>query len=92
MQFRSISGTEAHAAIIGGKLYFKCEKLGIKDDQPHEVPPGVPAGLDSWLNAICGDTNAKVVTAREAAYRPAVMEAMYEGFKKNKWVAPKTMK
>ncbi len=87
-----ISGTEAHAAIINNKLYFKCDKLNSTGEAPYEGLTGVPAGLDSWLNAICGDTSAKVVSVREAAYRPAVMEAMYEGFKKNKWVAPKTMK
>lgn len=88
-----ISGTEAHAAVIHGKLYFKCEKLGIKDDQPYEqVPASIPAGLDAWLNAIAGDAGAKLVAVREAAYRPAVMEAMYDGFKKTKWVAPRTMK
>lgn len=88
-----ISGTEAHASIINGKLYLKCEKLGIKDDQPYEqFPESVPAGVDSWLNAIAGDATARVVPVREAAYRPAVMEAMYEGAKKGKWVAPKSMK
>ena len=88
-----ISGTEAHAAIINQKLYLKCDKLGIKDDAPYEqFPAAIPAGLDSWLNAITGDKSAKVVTVREAAYRPTVMEAMYEGFKKGKWIAPKSMK
>lgn len=88
-----ISGTEGHAAIIGGKLWVKCDKLGIKDDQPYEqVPQWAPAGLDAYLGAIAGDQNAKLVSVREAAYRPAVMEAMYEGAKKNKWVKVKGMK
>ena len=88
-----ISGTEAHAAVIGGKLYFKCDKLGIKDDQPYtNLPQNIPAGLDSWFNAINGDSSAKLVSAAEAAYRPAVMEAMYTGFQKSKWVAPKAAK
>ncbi len=87
-----ISGTEAHAAIVSGKLYFKCDKLGIKDDQPYAaIPQGIPAGLDAWLNAVSGDAGAKLVPVREAAYRPAVMEAMYLGHSKNKWVAPKSM-
>lgn len=88
-----ISGTEGHAAIIQGKLYVKCDKLGIKDDQPYEQIPGpAAAGLDSWLNALAGDQSAKLVPVREAAYRPAVMEAMYEGAKKGKWIKPKEMK
>lgn len=85
-----ISGTEGHAAIIQGKLYVKCDKLGIKDDQPYEqVPAAIPAGIDSWLNAIAGDKDAKLVPVAEAAYRPAVMEAMYKGARKAKWVKPK---
>jgi predicted dehydrogenase len=88
-----VSGTEAHAAVIGGKLFFKCEKLGIKDDQPYtELPAAVPAGFECWLDAVSGDKHARVVPVREAAYRPAVMEAMYQSAKSGKWVAPKVMK
>ena len=88
-----ISGTEAHAAVINGTLYFKCDKLGIKDDQPFtQLPAALPAGFECWLNAISGDTSARVVSVREAAYRPAVMEAMYKGAATGKWISPKTMK
>ena len=74
-------------------MYFKCDKLGIKDDQPYELlPAAVPSGFESWLNAISGDTSARVVPVREAAYRPAVMEALYKGAVTGKWVAPKCMK
>lgn len=87
-----ISGTEAHAAVVQGKLYFKCEKLGLKGEEPHtDLPQAVPSGLDSWLAAVAGDTTAKLVTIQEAAYRPAVMEAMYEGCKKSRWIKPKAM-
>jgi len=88
-----VSGTEAHAAVISGKLYFKCEKLGFKDDQPYEATlANIPSGFDCWLNAISGDASARVVPVREAAYRPAVMEAMYKGAAAGKWVAPKNLK
>lgn len=88
-----ISGTEAHATVINEKLYLKSEKLGAKDDQPYtQFPPGPPAGLDAWLNAITGDTNAKLINAREAAYRAAVMEAMYEGNRTSQWLRPTTPK
>lgn len=87
-----VSGTEAHAAIIHGKLYFKCDKLGIKDDQPYtQLAAGIPSGLDSWVNTLVGLPEQKLVGPREAAYRSAVMEAMYEGCRKNKWVAPKSL-
>jgi predicted dehydrogenase len=87
-----VSGTEAHAAIISGKLYFKCDKLGIKDDQPYaQLPEAIPAGFDAWVNAVAGMPGQKLVIAGEAAYRSAVMEAMYEGHRKGKWVAPRMM-
>lgn len=90
-----ISGTEAHAAVIGGKLFFKCEKLGIKDDQPYEqLPAALPAGFDGWLDAVSGEPTARtrVVPVRDAAYRPAVMEAMYQSAATGQWVSPKTLK
>ena len=88
-----ISGTEGHAAIINDKLYVKCEKLGLTDDKPFEqAPQESPAGIESWLNAIAGDATAKLVSVREAAYRPAVMEAMYKGARTSKWIVPATMK
>ena len=87
-----ISGTEAHAAIIHGKLYMKCDKLGLKEDQPVEGLTNVPAGLDSWINALAGDDQARLVPIRDAAYRPAVMEAMYTGHQSGKWVTVKSMK
>jgi predicted dehydrogenase len=88
-----ISGTEAHAVIVQGKLHFKCDKLGINDDKPCEqIPQGISSGIDSWLEAVAGNTSAKIVPVREAAYRPAVMEAMYQGARKGKWVAPREMK
>ena len=87
-----VSGTEAHAAVINGKVYFKCDKLGIKDDQPYtQLPPTIPAGFDAWVNAVAGIPDQKLITVGEAAYRSAVMEAMYEGHRKNKWVAPRTI-
>jgi predicted dehydrogenase len=87
-----ISGTDAHATVVNGKLYFKCEKLGLKGEEPHtDLPQPALAGFDSWLAAVAGDTGAKLVTIQEAAYRPAVMEAMYEGSQKGKWVKPKSL-
>ncbi len=86
-----ISGTEAHAAIINGKLHLTTKKLeGADGKEPWtQLPAAVPAGLDSFLDAIAGRSDAALVRATEAAYRSAVMEAMYEGARKGKWIAPK---
>ena len=87
-----ISGTEGHATIINGQLYFQSKHVaGADGKQPwKDLPPGKPAGLDSFFNALAGDKEAALVGVREAAYRSAVMEAMYEGAKHDAWVTPKS--
>jgi len=86
-----ISGTDAHAVVINGHLYLRSEKIeGADGKTPFtSLPEAAPAGFDAFLNAVAGRSDAALVSAREAAYRSAVMEAMYEGARKNKWVAPK---
>jgi len=85
-----ISGTEGHAAVINGQLFFQSKHVqGADGKQPWTaLPAGVPAGFDAFLDAIQGKPGIALVSAREAAYRSAVMEAMYKGARKNKWVAP----
>jgi predicted dehydrogenase len=85
-----LSGTEGHAAIINGQLYFQSAHVpGADGGAPWtDLPPGAPAGLDSFLDALAGDAGAALVGAREAAYRSAVMEAMYQGAAQGAWVRP----
>ncbi|HET7768955.1 MAG TPA: gfo/Idh/MocA family oxidoreductase, partial [Chloroflexota bacterium] len=65
------------------------KKLGSDGKQPWTtLPERVPAGLDAFLDAIEGKA-ATLVSAREAAYRSAVMEALYEGARSRSWVRPK---
>ncbi len=87
-----VSGTEAHAVVFHGQLYFQSKHIdGADGKQPWtDLPPALPAGLELLLNAVTGQKAAALVTAREAAYRAAVMEAMYEGAKQAAWIAPKT--
>jgi predicted dehydrogenase len=88
-----ISGTEGHAAIINGQLWFQSSHVkGTDGSQPlrrAELPEGKPAGLDAFWDALEGK-EAALVTAREAAYRSAVMEAMYTGSRETRWVVPIT--
>ena len=88
-----ISGTEGHATILNGQLYFQSKHVeGADGKQPWtNLPPGKAAGLDSFFNALTGDKEAVLVGVREAAYRSAVMEAMYEGAKSDIWVRPKSV-
>src|SRR5688572_1654273 len=85
--FLIVSGTEGHAAIIEQKLYITCKNIECADGkQPFtKLPPEIPAGLNSFLDAMVGKP-AVLVTAREAAYRSAVMEAMYEAARQRKWI------
>ena len=87
-----ISGTEALATIVNDKLYFKSPKVPgadgkspVPDDQ---IPKGWPHAFDLFLDAVTGK-DVPLVTARQAAYRSAVMEAMYEAARTNSWVTPK---
>ncbi|WP_395091408.1 Gfo/Idh/MocA family protein [Armatimonas sp.] len=86
-----VSGTEGHAAIIQDKLYFQSKHVPTMDgSQPvrtAELPGAIPAGLDSFLDRVCGKSDdAPLVGASEAAYRNQVMEAIYQGAKESRWV------
>jgi predicted dehydrogenase len=87
-----ICGTEGHALILNGQLYFQSAHIeGADGKQPWtQLPESKPAGLDSFFDALSGDKEAALVGVREAAYRSAVMEAMYVGAKSGAWVAPKS--
>jgi 1,5-anhydro-D-fructose reductase (1,5-anhydro-D-mannitol-forming) len=86
-----ISGTEGHAVIFRGKLYFKSSKVpGANGQQPWtDLPAALPAPINLFVDAIGGKTGLPLVTPREAAARVRVMEAMYEGAKTQAWVAPR---
>jgi predicted dehydrogenase len=85
-----VSGTEGHAAIVNGQLYFQSQKIegmdGTKPLRDAEIGPGAPAGLDAWLDQVTGIGTPDLVGAKEAAYRSTVMEALYRGAKESAWV------
>lgn len=86
-----ICGTEGHAVIINGDLYFKSNHVDGADGKAPwtDLPPAQPASLDAFLDAVEGKP-AALVTVREAATRSAVMEALYTGAQNGAWAAPKT--
>jgi predicted dehydrogenase len=88
-----ISGTDGHAAIINGQLHFQSKHVpqfdGSSPVRTAELPQAQPAGLDLFLDAVTGKPSPNLVGVREAAYRVAVMEALYEGSRLGRWVAPK---
>jgi len=85
-----ISGTEGHAFVLNGQLFFQSKHVEGADGKTpwQDLPPAAPAGLDAFLNAITGQNDAALVNVWEAAYRSAVIEALYEGATQNTWVTP----
>ncbi len=90
-----ISGTEGHAYIYNrSDLYITSANLeGADGKQPWtDLPPAWPHAFDLFLDALnAHDPSARaaipLVGAREAAYRSAVMEAMYKAAAERSWVS-----
>lgn len=85
-----IAGTEGHAAIIKGEVFFKSKHVEGADGKTAwtALPAGKPHAFDLYLDALEGK-DVSLVGAAEAAYRSAVMEAMYDSVAKRKWMSPK---
>ncbi|MFM7322399.1 MAG: Gfo/Idh/MocA family protein [Armatimonadota bacterium] len=84
----TISGTALHATIVDGSL-----RVVREPDGPVEVVEGlvsVPAGFEAFLDAVTGVGAPELVGVREAAYRGAVMEALYAGSASGTWTTPRT--
>ena len=83
-----ISGTQGHAVIVNGQLYYRSEKRPDSDAKKvwKDLPPATKPPMTQFLDAVAGSKDEPLVTPAEAAARVAVMEAMYEGARKRKWV------
>lgn len=82
-----ISGTEGHAIIDRGDLFFKSNKVkGADGREPWtKLPPSTHLPIHQFINAVQGK-DEPLVKPLEAAARVAAMEAMYRGSKKKTWV------
>lgn len=82
-----ICGTEGHATVVNGKLYFQSKHVqGADGKQPWtDLPKPLPHAFELYLQAITGHKDVPLVTASQAAYRAAVMEALYAGAKDQTW-------
>ena len=85
-----LSGTEGHAYVANGSLYFKSEHVkGADGEKPWtDLPPALPHAFELFLDALSDRNNVPLVTAQEAAARSAVMEAMYQASKQQTWTKP----
>jgi predicted dehydrogenase len=86
-----VSGTEGHAYVCEGKLYFQSSRVpGADGKEPWTaLPEAWPHAFELFLDALHGK-NVPLVSVQEAAARSAVMEALYEGARRFCWVTPKS--
>ena len=90
-----ISGTEGHAYIRNRTdLFITSANLDGADGQSPwtDLPPAWPHAFDLFLDALNSSdppsrASVPLVSAREAAYRSAVMEAMYKAADDGSWVS-----
>lgn len=85
-----ISGTEGHAMMLNGELYYHSSKVeGADGRKPwKQLPERLPAPLDQFLDAVGEKKNLPLVTPQEAAVRVSVMEAMYQASRGKCWAQP----
>lgn len=85
-----IAGTEGHAVVVNGELFFKSNKVKGADGKAawKDLPKGLPSPLNLFLDAVGGAKDVPLTSAREAAARSAVMESLYQGAQQQKWVNP----
>lgn len=85
-----ISGTEGHAHVTNGMLYFKSSHVPGADGKTPwtELPLDRAVAFDLFVDAVAGKSEADFITVREAARVCAVQEALAQGAKENRWVKP----
>lgn len=83
-----LSGTQGHAHVINGELFFQSELVpGADGKSPwQELPEAWPHAFELFLDAVLGKPGISLVGAREAAYRSAVMSGLYRGAQACEWV------
>jgi predicted dehydrogenase len=83
-----VTGTEGHAVLFNDRLYLRTKKVpGADGSRPWgKLPPGPDHPLLQLVSAAAGRKSLPLVTAREAAMRVKVMEAMYLSARERKWV------
>ncbi len=84
-----ISGTEGHATVFNDTLYYRSEHLeGADGEAWRDLPEPLPHAFELFLDALEGQ-DVPLVDVAEAAYRNAVMAALYKGAQTTSWVTPR---
>jgi len=83
-----VTGTEGHATVFNDRLYLRTKKVqGADGARPWgKLPRGPEHPLLQFVSAVAGSKDMPLVTAREAASRVKVMEAMYVSARQHQWV------
>ena len=83
-----VAGTEGHAVVFNDRLYLRTKKVqGADGARPWmKLEPPLDHPLLQFVSAIAGQKDLPLVTAREAAARVQVMEALYQSARERKWV------
>lgn len=83
-----ISGTEGHAVVIEGELYLCSQHLEGAGELKRwaALPEALPHAFELFLEALAGRP-VPLVSAEEAAYGNAVMAALYQGAREQRWVS-----
>ena len=84
-----ISGMEGYAHITGDNLFVCSPHIAGADGTTPwtDVPATLPHAFDMFLDAISGTPGLPLVSAREAAQRCAVMEAIYAAQRARAWIS-----
>ena len=83
-----VSGTQGVAYVDNGKLFVKSDNLpGADGGEWTDLPDELPHAFTIFLEALLGEP-ASLISAKEAADRSAVMQALYQAAETNAWVIP----
>lgn len=84
-----VAGTEGHAHVSNGQLYFKSKHVAGADGETPwtDFPLAWPHAFEIFLDAVVGKPHPPLVDAQEAAIRSDVMEALYEAAATGRWQA-----
>lgn len=84
-----VSGTEGHACVFNGQLYFKSSHVEGADGKTPwtALPEMLPHPFELYLDALLGK-DVPLIDVGEAALDSAVMEAMYAASREQVWKAP----
>ena len=83
-----VSGSSGLAYVDNGKLFVKSDNLqGADGGEWTDLPAALPHAFVLFLQALL-DEAVPLISAKEAADRSAVMQAMYQAAQTNTWVKP----